>query len=81
VPTGAVAIPLYQSLLICSLGVAIALGSVLHLGLLLAFVVVLGNKARREEARLFAVHPSYAAYRASTAAIIPHLPWLDWRSA
>jgi len=29
--------PLYQSLLICSLGVAIALGSVLHLGLLLAF--------------------------------------------
>ncbi len=73
--------PLYQSLLICSLGVALALGSLLHLGLLLALVVVLGNKARREEARLCEVHPGYAAYRASTAAILPFLPWLDWRSA
>jgi protein-S-isoprenylcysteine O-methyltransferase Ste14 len=73
--------PLYQSLLICSLGVVLALGSLLHLGLLLALVVVLGIKARREEARLCAVHPTYPAYRASTPAIIPFLPWLDWRSA
>ncbi len=73
--------PLYQSLLTCSLGVAIALGSLLHLGLLLAFVVVLGQKARREEARLIAVHHDYAAYRASMAAIVPRLPWLDWRTA
>jgi protein-S-isoprenylcysteine O-methyltransferase Ste14 len=73
--------PLYQALLICSFGVAMALGSLLHLGLLVALAAVLGNKARWEEARLCQAHPDYAAYRASTAAIVPFLPWLDWRSA
>ena len=51
------------------------------LGLLLALAAVLGHKARREEARLCEAHPDYAAYRTSTAAIVPFLPWLDWRSA
>ncbi len=73
--------PLYQALLICSLGVAMALGSLLHLGLLVSLAAVLGNKARREEARLCEAHPDYAAYRVSTAAIVPFVPWLDWRSA
>ncbi len=74
--------PLYQSLLTCSLGVAIALGQPAAPGVApSAFVVVLGHKARREEARLIAVHPDYAAYRASMAAIVPRLPWLDWRTA
>ncbi|MBE9152879.1 isoprenylcysteine carboxylmethyltransferase family protein [Cyanobium sp. LEGE 06113] len=71
--------PLYQAVLLCSLGVTLALGSLLHLGLLLALGAVLGGKARREERALASTHPDYAAYRHSTAAIIPRLPWLDWR--
>ncbi|MEO1002118.1 MAG: methyltransferase [Cyanobacteria bacterium J06638_7] len=73
--------PLYQSLLLCSLGLALVLASPLHLALLLALALVLGLKARREERRLGALHPDYAAYRQSTPAIIPHLPGLDWRGA
>ncbi|MFM7086515.1 MAG: methyltransferase family protein [Cyanobium sp.] len=71
--------PLYQAILIGSLGVSLALGSLLHLALLFALVAVLGGKARREERRLLQIHPGYGAYRASTAAIVPALPWLDWR--
>ena len=73
--------PLYQALIFCSLGVTVALGSLLHLALLLGLVVVLGFKARREETRLCSLHPDYDAYRATTPAILPGLPWLDWRSA
>ncbi|NDC34255.1 MAG: S-isoprenylcysteine methyltransferase [Synechococcaceae bacterium WB9_2_112] len=72
--------PLYQAILLCSLGVSLALGSLLHLGLCLALVAVLGGKARREERALMAVHPGYADYRAATPAIMPRLPWLDWRT-
>lgn len=73
--------PLYQALILCSLGVTVALGSLLHLGLMLGLVVVLGFKARREEARLEVLHSDYGAYRQATAAIVSGLPWLDWRSA
>lgn len=72
--------PLYQSLLLCSLGVTLLLGSLLHLGLLLALALVLALKARREEQRLCLSHPDYPAYRQRTPAIIPHMPGLDWRS-
>ena len=71
--------PLYQALLIAALGMALLLGSLLHLLLLLALAAVLGGKARREEIRLLALHPTYQAYRARTPAIVPRLPWLDWR--
>ena len=71
--------PLYQAVLLCSLGVSVALGSLLHLGLLLALCAVLGGKARREERLLLTVHADYAAYRGRTPAIVPALPWLDWR--
>lgn len=71
--------PLYQAILIGALAMALLLGSLLHLLLLVALALVLGGKARREERALLAVHPDYPAYRASTAAIVPHLPWLDWR--
>ena len=71
--------PLYQAVLICSLGVALALGSLLHLGLLVALAVVLSSKARREESRLLELHGDYAGYRASTPAIVPGIPGLDWR--
>jgi len=72
--------PLYQAILLCSLGVSLALGSLLHLGLGLALVLVLGGKARREERALLALHPGYADYPAVTPAIMPGLPWLDWRT-
>jgi protein-S-isoprenylcysteine O-methyltransferase Ste14 len=71
--------PLYQAVLLCSLGVSLALGSLLHLALLLALAGVLGGKARREERQLLALHPGYATYRTTTPAIVPALPWLDWR--
>ena len=71
--------PLYRALLVCSLGVVVALGSLLHLGLLLALAVVLTAKAHREEARLLERHPDYAAYQASTPAIFAGVPRLDWR--
>ena len=59
--------------------VVLAFGSLLHLALLLGLCAVLGGKARREERHLLAVHPDYAAYRARVPAIVPGLPWLDWR--
>jgi protein-S-isoprenylcysteine O-methyltransferase Ste14 len=73
--------PLYQAVLLCSLGVVLLLGSLLHLGLLVALSVVLACKARREEKRLCQSHADYPAYRQTTPAIIPHLPGLDWRTA
>jgi len=72
--------PLYQAVLLCSLGVVLALGSLLHLALLLGLCAVLGGKARREERFLMQLHPGYRDYRRSTPAIVPGLPWLDWRS-
>lgn len=72
--------PLYQAVLVCSLGVSLALGSLLHLALLLGLCAVLGGKARREEWALLRAHSDYAAYQARTAAIIPRCPWLDWRA-
>ena len=72
--------PLYRQILIGALGMALLLGSLLHLALLLALAAVLGGKARREERALLAVHPeAYRAYRALTPAIAAGLPWLDWR--
>jgi protein-S-isoprenylcysteine O-methyltransferase Ste14 len=71
--------PLYQAILICSFGLTLALASLLHLALCLALAWVLARKARREEQRLIAIHPGYAAYRSVTAAILPGVPGLDWR--
>ncbi|MFM7551149.1 MAG: methyltransferase family protein [Cyanobacteriota bacterium] len=71
--------PLYQAMLMCSLGMAVALGSLLHLVLLLALAAVLSGKARREEHRLLELHPQYSTYRSATPAIVPGLPGLDWR--
>lgn len=72
--------PLYRSVLLGALGMVVLLGSLLHLLVLLALAAVLGGKARREERALLAAHPhAYPAYRAATPAILPGLPWLDWR--
>ena len=71
--------PLYQAILVGALGLALLLGSLLHLGLLLALAALLGGKARREEMALCRDHPGYGAYRTRTPAIVSQLPWLDWR--
>merc|ERR1711965_1179934 len=71
--------PLYRAVLVCSLGVVIALGSMLHFLLLLLLVTVLTGKARREERALIHALPSYADYMRTTAAIVAHCPGLDWR--
>ena len=71
--------PLYRQILVGALGMALLLGSLLHLALLLALALLLGGKARREERGLEVLHTGYPAYRAATPAIVPHLPWLDWR--
>jgi protein-S-isoprenylcysteine O-methyltransferase Ste14 len=71
--------PLYRQILLGAAGLALLQGSLLHLALLLALAALLGGKARREERSLLALHPSYGAYCAATPAIVPHLPWLDWR--
>ena len=71
--------PLYRAVLICSVGVVLAKGSLLHLALLLILVAVLNGKAHREEKRLCSVHPDYLTYRSNTPAILPGLPGLDWR--
>ncbi len=71
--------PMYQAVLICSLGVVVATGSLVHLGLLLALAVVLRGKARFEELALRQLHPDYVAYATSTPAIVRDCPGLDWR--
>ena len=70
---------MYQAVLICSLGVVVATGSLVHLGLLLALAVVLRGKARFEELALRQLHPDYVAYATSTPAIVRDCPGLDWR--
>ena len=71
--------PLYQGLLISSIGVAIYLGSLIHLVLFLLLAALLVGKARREERRLLTVHSEYRFYISSTPAIMPRFPFLDWR--
>ena len=71
--------PMYQAVLFCSLGVVVATGSLVHLGLLLALAVVLRGKGRFEELALCQLHPDYVAYATSTPAIVRDCPGLDWR--
>jgi protein-S-isoprenylcysteine O-methyltransferase Ste14 len=71
--------PLYRAVLVCSLGVVFALGSLLHLLLLLVLAGVLVGKAKREERALLGQLPSYADYMDRTAAIVGRCPGLDWR--
>ncbi len=72
--------PQYRAVLICSIGVVIAKGSLLHLALFASLIAVLIGKAHREENRLCNLHPEYLKYRLDTPAIFPHLPCLDWRT-
>ena len=82
IATGAYAIcrhPWYRAVLLCSAGVVLATGSLLHLELLVTLAVVLRGKARFEELGLRELHPDYIQYAAATPAIVGWLPGLDWR--
>ena len=71
--------PMYQAVLLCSLGVVVATGSLVHFGLFLSLALVLRGKARFEELALRQLHPDYVAYAVTTPAIVRDCPGLDWR--
>ena len=52
----------------------------LRLRIAASVLLVLGGKARREEQALTQLHSDYALYRSETPAIVPNVPWLDWRN-
>jgi protein-S-isoprenylcysteine O-methyltransferase Ste14 len=63
--------PLYAGEIVSSLGLAIAAWSPAAIGLWLAFCVMQGYRAVREEQVLVRALPAYRAYRARTAALLP----------
>ena len=71
---------MYQAVLLCSLGVVVSTGSLVHLGLFLGLALVLRGKARFEELALRQLHPDYVAYAVTTPAIVRDCPGLDWRA-
>jgi len=71
--------PIYQALLMLSIGVTLLLQSILHLFLLMTLSAVLIGKAKREEKKLKVIHPKYSYYLSKTPAILPRVPLLDWR--
>ena len=71
--------PLYQSILLSSLGVSLFYRSFLHVVLLLLLTITLKSKAKREEQKLKEIHPYYKDYMSKTIAIIPGIRFLDWR--
>ncbi|WP_320677061.1 isoprenylcysteine carboxylmethyltransferase family protein [Prochlorococcus sp. MIT 1300] len=71
--------PLYQSILISSIGVSLGTGSPIHLVLFCLLCIVLKGKAKREEEKLSKLHGHYEDYKKDTPAIIPLVPFLDWR--
>ncbi len=70
--------PLYQAILISSIGLALCLGSFSHFLLFISLSLLLRGKAKNEERRLKLVHKEYSEYIKLTYAIIPNFPFLDW---
>ena len=72
--------PLYQALLISSVGVMVTLGSMLHLFLFIILCSILIGKAKKEEHQLKVKHLEYIHYLKKTPAIFQGIPFLDWRT-
>ena len=72
--------PLYQGIIISSLGIVISVGSIFHALLSFSLTVLLIKKAKREELLLIHKHLNYKNYLESTPAIIKGIPLLDWRN-
>ncbi len=71
--------PVYQALLICSIGLATFFLSFFHLALFFMLAFILRSKALREESKLKLIHSEYIQYMFRTPAIITFIPFLDWR--
>ena len=71
--------PLYQGLLLVSLGICILTLSLIHLALLILLAYILKIKALKEEERLKIKFPEYK-YIKEVPAIIKKIKYLDWRS-
>ncbi len=65
--------PIYDGVILTSLGLSVARGSWLAVGLTVVLAVVLDLKSRREEVWLRAQYPEYAAYAARTRRFIPRI--------
>tara|TARA_Y100001968_G_scaffold333811_1_gene399754 strand:- start:4902 stop:5471 length:570 start_codon:yes stop_codon:yes gene_type:complete len=72
--------PLYQGLIIISIGITFFKSSFLHLLLFIILLFVLKLKARREEKSLMEIHPVYKSYMKNTPAFFSGVKFLDWRS-
>ena len=72
--------PIYQSILIISMGTIFVLGSLLHMFLFISLSIVLIGKAKTEEKHLQKIHKEYKSYLKNTPAIINNMPIFDWRS-
>jgi protein-S-isoprenylcysteine O-methyltransferase Ste14 len=67
--------PLYTGEIVTSLGIAIAMNSIGAIACWLGLTGLQIYRAMREEQVLLDALPAYAAYRSSTAALLPGLRW------
>ncbi|MGH3465577.1 MAG: methyltransferase family protein [Kribbellaceae bacterium] len=65
--------PLYTGEILSSLGLAVAAGTIAAAGIWITLVALQVYRARREEQILIGTLPTYVAYRARTAALLPGL--------
>jgi len=63
--------PMYAGVLLAGAGLALRGGSWVHLGALLALVLVLVGKIGFEESRLRQLYPGYADYQRRVGALVP----------
>ncbi len=71
--------PLYQSLIIISLSITMFKTSLVQLILFFTLIIILIQKAKREERKLKIIFKDYHKYMADTPAIFPHIKYFDWR--
>ncbi len=72
--------PIYQGLLLISLGICVFLMSLIHLSLLISLTYILKIKALKEEERLKIKFPEYRKYIKEVPAITKRIKYLDWRN-
>ena len=63
--------PIYSGLLAAGLGLALRGGSVWHILVFIALIVLLSLKSRWEERMLMGVHPEYKSYAARVGRFVP----------
>lgn len=63
--------PIYSGLLAAGLGLTLRGGSVWHIVIFVALVVLLSLKSRWEERMLLVAHPEYAGYAARVGRFVP----------